>query len=454
MLRPSANSLAEVLDASRREERRRALRALLARPVLFDREIDSGNHRGTREAQFLEDAFVLVRRHADYLGHWIARYTGWTLIIRADSARLVKHPVNTEDATRMAVNPGSSGGPLSRSHYVLWCLMLTVMHEEGRQTTLKRLAEQSIRLAETMPELAKHGCEYNLKSASTRRAIVCVVRLAIRYGVLHRVGGEEEHFGQNDTVDCLYNIHPGLLTDLLSLPNTLLNDTGESPHEPDRILSDSESVIEAVDQTRFFERRLESLLDPLGREGEDSLRPRELEHRLIRRLIDDPVVYFDELNEREYQYFQSQRSRLFEVIESAIGLVPELRREGVAMLDPTGDLTDVKMPDSGTVGHATLLMAEFLSQQLTSNEEASDAGIPPDALSRETLLAHLSSLAETHQSNWRKGITELAQLKLLLDDCLGRLEMLRMIRFRRNGSVIALPAIHRFVADQVSIVTS
>lgn len=428
--------LHEILESTRHEERRRAMRALLSRPVLLDDAGNGNDRRSSREAVFVEDAFVLVRRHAGYLGDWFARHTGWTLIIRSDSARLIKRPVETTDASRAAIAPDSSSTPLSRSRYVMWCLLLTVLHEEGRQSTLRHIAEKAVRLASTMPEIREQGIEFDLKSSATRRGIVCVVRLAIRYGVLRRVGGDEDRFAHNAGVDCLYNINPALLTDLLSMP-------APTPHGP--------QPDEAFDD----------LLDPL----EDEIRPRQLEQRLIRRMIDDPVMYFEDLTEAEFQYFHSQRSRLFEVIETATGLVAELRREGVAMLDPIGDLTDVKMPDSGTVGHATLLIAEYLGrvsqprgencpdfQQSTRTPGEFRYGAT--AVSNETLLACLSDLATRHKSNWRKGITELAQLQRLLEDCLTRLEMLRMIRRTREGGIIARPAIHRFVADEPVVVRS
>jgi len=443
------------------------MRALLSRPVLLDDLGIDARGRGSREATFVEEAFVLVRRHAGYLGDWFARHTGWTLIVRSDSARLVKRPVETGDATRMAISPGSSRKPLTRDRYVMWCLLLTVLHEEGRQSTLRHLAEKTVSLAATMPEIRDQGIEYDLKTAVTRRALVCVIRMAITYGVLYRVGGHEDRFAQNASVDCLYNINPALLTDLLMLPTVKhsskqTNDGLKRPPEialPTSSARPSQKEGEADIQTVFDEESLERFLDPL----EDEIRPRQLEQRLIRRMLDDPVMYFEDLTEQEYQYFQAQRSRLFEVIETATGLIAELRAEGVAMLDPIGDLTDVQMPDSGTVGHATLLIAEYLSSAMNTDDvvdEASSQNVsdssprqrPNKTVSVETLLCHLSELAAEHQSHWRKGITELSQVQSLLDECLSRLEMLRMICRTRDGGIIARPAIARFVADEPVLV--
>lgn len=421
-------TFSDVLDASRHEEQRTALRSLLMRPVLFS-GVAAGDKPsvgdGPRRAKYVEESFVLVRRHQGYLTNWLARYTGWTLILRSGSARLVKRPVDIDDPTRGAIDSGSSGNPLSRARYVLWCLTLAVLHEEGRQTTLQRLAERVVRTSESMPELTDAGIEFDLKTAGTRRALVCIVRMLLSHGVVRRVEGDETRFAESATTDCLYDVDTGLLTDMLYTSATLAETEGEG----DRL-----------------EQRLERFFPELT---EQALRPRDLEHRLMRRLLDNPVMYFDELTEREFQYWQSQRSRLLQVIEEAVGVIAEVRAEGVALLDPMGELTDAKMPDSGTVGHASLLIAEFLAEQGKTQQDPASTPAPPASVSLETLTAQLADLACQHESHWRKNITDPAQIELLLDQVLGRLEMLRMVR-RQGRSIQPLPAIHRFTAGDLS----
>lgn len=434
--RPSlANPVAtfsEVLDATRHEEQRQALRALLMQPILFagpSPGARAANGAGSRAARLVEEHFVLVRRHQAYLTNWFARYTGWTLILRSSSARLVKRTMDVDDATRGAIDPGSSGGPLSRERYVLWCLSLAVLHQEGRQTTLQRLADGVVRLAESMPELNDAGCVFDLKTAKTRRAIVCVVRLLLGHGLVCRVEGDESQFGEVGSVDCLYDIDSGLLTDVLYLPRSL----------------------EAVrDDSRSGERSWLpfSLANSSGHaDSEVSPRPRELEHRLIGQLLDNPVLYFDELTEREFQYWQSQRARLLQVVEEATGLVAEIRAEGVALLDPIGDLTDVKMPDAGTIGHATLLISEFVAEQVRVGKQSPESNAEVAAVPMETLQARMAALAREHKSHWRKNVSEPGQAAVLLDEVLQRLEMLRLVRRSRAG-IVPLPAICRFAVDR------
>jgi len=91
------------------------------------------------------------------------------------------------------------------------------------------------------------------------------------------------------------------------------------------------------------------------------LRNRALRHRLTRRLLDDPVVYYEELAEDERGYLVGQRHAITRRIEDATGLVSEMRAEGIAMVDPDDELTDVRMPEQRTDGHVTLLVAEYLA---------------------------------------------------------------------------------------------
>ena len=72
----SARSQDSSLASQRLAERRRALRALLMRPLMTSADPDFG----------------AVRSHADELRPWLLRETGWVLHLERDSARLIKRP--------------------------------------------------------------------------------------------------------------------------------------------------------------------------------------------------------------------------------------------------------------------------------------------------------------------------------------------------------------------------
>ena len=163
-----------------------------------------------------------------------------------------------------------------------------------------------------------------------------MVRLLLNLGVLRRVAGDEEAFVKA-TGDALYDVERRVLAALLAA-------------------SRGPSTIEADG----FDERLDLLSDEIP-PTTDELRNQRIRHHLTRRLLDEPVLYYDELDEAERAYLTSQRTAITARISELTGLIAEVRAEGIAMVDPHDDLTDVRMPESGTDGHATLLLAEHLA---------------------------------------------------------------------------------------------
>ena len=160
-----------------------------------------------------------------------------------------------------------------------------------------------------------------------------------------------------------------------------------------------------------FEARLRELTAEPEPVTED-LRTRAIRHRLTRRLLDDPVVYYDELSEAELAYLTSQRSALTRRICELTGLVAEMRAEGIAMVDPHDDLTDVRMPEVGTDGHVTLLLAEYLAGRRTTGPAArrasctrSSAGWPraPGVLAAEHARAGRRGRARRARAGAARG---------------------------------------------------
>src|ERR1051326_6915655 len=82
---PLGNRLGEIA----REERQRAMRALLQNPLLTADGVNATE-------------FGLVRRHADELKEWLAHHANWTLHVTSEVARLRKVPPDSSDNTRAA----------------------------------------------------------------------------------------------------------------------------------------------------------------------------------------------------------------------------------------------------------------------------------------------------------------------------------------------------------------
>ncbi len=383
-----------MIAAEEQAQRRTALRALLAKPLLV--------------ADTDGEMLVLVRRHLTELREWLNRETGWRLVADSETARLFKTAPALSDASHPA--RGHNKEPFGHRRYVTLCLALSALARADAQTTLGSLADDVLTAA-AEPELAAVGFALTLDSRADRSDLVAVVRLLLGWGVLSRVAGDEDAYLSAGT-DVLYDVRRPVLGVLLS-----------GIRGP--------SVVTA----QTFEGRLAELTaEPVAES--DELRNQALRRRLTRRLLEDPVVYYDELLEDERAYLLSQRHAITRRIADATGLIPEMRAEGIAMVDPEDELTDVRMPEQRTDGHATLLVAEYLARR----EQAT----------LDELRAFVRQAAAKHKGYWRKGVTEPGAETELLAIALEKLTALRLVTVDGPG-VRSRPAIARFALDEPTI---
>ena len=182
--------------------------------------------------------------------------------------------------------------------------------------------------------MAATGLEFGLSSREERSDLVAVARLLLELGALSRVAGDEQTFV----------ITPAMCSTTSSTVTSSVLLTVRGP---------------SMMQSEEFEDRLAEVTAELPAASDDQ-RNRAMRFRLTRILLDEPVLYYDTLNESELAYLTRQRSAICGRINEFTGLVAEIRAEGIAMVDPFDDLTDVRMPEVGTDGHVTLLVAEWL----------------------------------------------------------------------------------------------
>ena len=386
-----------MIPGEERAQRRSALRALLARPLLVaDTESTDG------------ETLVLIRRHLPELREWLNRETGWRLEADSETARLFKTAPEHQDPSHPAL--GSSKEPFGRRRYVTLCLALSALARADAQITLGSLADDVLTAA-AEPELAATGFALTLANRSDRSDLVAVVRMLLGWGVLSRVAGDEDAYLSAGT-DVLYDVRRPVLGVLLS-----------GARGPSTVTAAS-----------FEDRLAELTAEPVA--DSDELRNQALRRRLTRRLLENPVVYYDELTEDEHAYLLSQRHAITRRIEEATGLLAELRAEGIAMVDPEDELTDVRMPEQRTDGHVTLLVAEYLTRR--------------DRATRDELHAFVRQAAARHQGFWRKGVTEPGAETELLATALDKLTALRLVTI--NGPhVHPRPAIARFALAEPTI---
>lgn len=392
-------SLGEVLDDRRAAEFHKAARALLKEPLLLARGPGA-------------DAYRLVRRYAAELRDWFDRNTGWSLRVDAESARLRKTPGILADATHPAREASRAGVPFTRRRYVLLCLALAALERGEAQIALGRLAEQVV-LDAADPQLAAAGVEFTLERREERLDLAAVVRLLLRYGVLRRVAGDEDAY-VSGAGDVLYDVERRVLAGLLA-----------ARHGPSLIDADG------------YEERLDALTAESALDS-DELRFRAIRQKLTRRLLDDPVLYYDELADEELVYLTRQRAFLTARVGELTGLMPEVRAEGIAMVDPHDDLTDVRMPEQGTHGHVTLLLAERL------------AGADGE-VSRGELERRVRELAAVHGAFWSKSAKQPGAEAELVEQAVAKLTALGLVR-RTPAGVAPLPALARYAVGETVVV--
>lgn len=370
-------------------ERRRALRALLAEPLLL--------------AERRPELFAAVVRHRAELSRWFSEHAGWTLAVEAAAghARLMKRPARP-DPSRPARAPGK--GAFDRRRYALLCLALAALDDGGVQTTLARLAEAVRELSLEDPALAPFDTDQHAE----RTAFVDALRLLCHWGVLTLRDGDAERFARSREGDALYDVRERLLGQLLAAPvPPALAGT------PERMCEEEGARTEEGERVR-------------ARFG------------VFRRLLDDPVVYLDELEPRARDWLEGGRAFLYERLERDVGLEVERRQEGLAAIDTAGELTDTAFPDGGsTVKHAALLLCEWLADRGRPSRGA-------EAVSRDELDARVAALREEYGASWSKEYDGGADgTRRLADDALALLEGFGLAA-RAGAGWLARPAAARF----------
>ena len=383
-------------------ERRRALRALLRRPLLTAAGNSAEEH-------------ALVRRHSVWLKQWLVKFPHWSLHLDKEVARLRKIPPDFLDETRPAVDR-SSGTAFSKRRYALLCLALAALERLDRQTTVGQIARTIMQLVAEDHDLQATGLLFDIGNYDQRRDLVYAIRFLMDVGLLRRLDGDEAQFlNRNESSDALYDINRSILAGLLNVSRSA----------------------SAVDMAGSPAERVAELIDAPAIPTEDA-RSQRIRSRIVRALLDDPILYFHDLNDEERIYLEQHRGYLLREIHEATGLIAEIRREGIAMVDDAGDLSDLKMPDDGPDGDLSLLLVQWLSE---SCKKYAGAEIPVSAVEE-----HVRSLIQIHGSRWRKEDLEPGAANRLTEEALLRLRGLRLIQ-RTDGGVIPLAACGRYAVN-------
>lgn len=396
-------TLKTILAATERDELRSARRALLAQPLIV------------QSAE--PEAFGLIARHRQALREWFSEQTGWKLVVDRDAgfARLHKVPVRITN-THGAHLDGKP--PFNKRRYVLLCLTLAVLEESAPQTTLARIAQELEILSSADENIERFDATVMIE----RRAFVDALRFLMELRILEmRDGDAETYVISRERGDALFDINDRLLGQLIAtpIPPALLAPEAQDPA---------------------------ALLVELYPETEDGQRQRA-RHRVVRRLLDEAVVYYDELEPRERDWLLHSLGFVETLLEEQVGLHSERHRDGIATIDPDGELTDARFPDGGSsVKHAALLLCEALAAR---GAEAARSGAIARVETAELLALMGRLIAEYgERCAWSVAYrSEAGGAELLLAEALALLERFNLVERAPDG-VRPLPAIARFRSSE------
>jgi uncharacterized protein (TIGR02678 family) len=393
-------------------ERRVALRALLRTPLL----------PATGETA---EQYILVRRHSEWLKQWFAKFPDWSLHIGGELARLRKVPAELLDDTRPAIDRGS-GATFTKQRYALLCLALAALEQLDRQTTLGQLAQRIMELIAVDRDLQTAGLFFDVTNYDQRRDFVHAVRFLADSGVLRKIDGDDRQFRDRDSEDALYDINRHFLAEML-----------QGKHSPSSIDMASEMASQRSGGNAIAERA--AMLNDDRLPASEEARRQWTRSRLVRRLLDDPVLYFQDLNDEERIYLDRHRGALLREICEATGLIAEVRREGIALVDDAGDLTDMKLPDQDTESHLNVLLVQWFAECFRTRRG--------EAISISEVEERVGNFIHEHRSERHNDLRETGTEKRISEDALQRIRALRLIQISPDG-VIPMPASSRYAAAE------
>jgi uncharacterized protein (TIGR02678 family) len=389
-------SLRELDD---REERTRALRALLAAPFV-----------GADEP-----AYALVRRHERELASTLQVTYGYQLEIGSTAARASGLPTPAGLRRPLRIRPASASGrkrapdewtALSDRACVLLLLTLVALERSGAQTAIAELAQELERAgADVEPPII-----VDFRQRSERMAFADALDLLCAWGVTEHTSGSHESYSRREQGEdeALFTVDRRRLALLLRDPAAALEAT-----------------------------TLEQLVDESGRysptpEGENRARA----ERLARRLTEDPALLLDDLDGEDRAYFLSQRARIEGAVTAATGYEVERRGEGSALIVDDRAFTDMPFPTNSTIKQVALLLCDALAH----------AG-PEGELSFEAVRDAVAGLLAKHRHHWDRNPDdpeEVAALTAAATDILLACDLAR--RSGPSGGLRPTPLAARFRA--------
>jgi uncharacterized protein (TIGR02678 family) len=359
-------------------ERRVAARLLLGHPL-----VTPDSH---------PEEFRLIRKYADELARTFGQFLGYRLVVEPGFARLLKAGLGRGGGRWLE---RGSGAPFTPRTYAYLALALSVLVTAPEQLLLSEIVSR------TRAAAAEAGIDLGEPNRITeRRALVAGLKQLLAWQVLAEDDGSVESYAGDGDAEALLTVDRELARRMVSGPIGRASSPGE--------------LIE-----------LDARSDG----------PR---HTVRRRLVETPVVYVDELTDDERDWLRRNQRREQRIFEDLFGLDAEIRAEGVALLDPQGELSDIDFPGTGTVPWAALLLLERLVGALVPDGRSA---VIPDGL----IDTVLGELVERHRRAWAAAYADSPEL--LRHAVIELLTRMRLIEPAEDGGRRLLAAAARYTAE-------
>jgi uncharacterized protein (TIGR02678 family) len=362
-------------DAAIADERRVAARRLLADSLV----LADGPHR---------DEFAAIRRHAEWLTTAFRQLLGYEVVVEARFARLLKAGPGPGAGRALTRSTGTPFGPRT---YVYLTLGLAALVTASEQVLLSQLVTD-IRgaAADARIELDDAGRQVE------RRTLAAALRQLVLWGVLVEIDGSLGNYVEREDAEALLSVDRDLARALIAGP-----------------------LAQARDAAHLI-----ALAHDPGHHG--------VRVAVRRRLVETPVVFRDELEPDEDDWLRKNQRREARTFEEFLALHAEIRAEGVALLDPADELSDIAFPGRGTVAQAALLLIERLVDRLRPDRPA--AGVPvPVALIDDTLAALVTQYGR--KAGWQRDLVENpVRFRDEVTDLLLRMRLLRVLRRSQDAA--------------------
>lgn len=383
-----------------------AIRVLLARPLL-----DGARH---------PDEFRLVVGCRTRLEEWFESSCGWRLVVDVQGgfARLFKR-TDAPDPTRPARRTRGALAPFDRRRYELLCLLCAELASHPL-TTIGLLAQAVAAITASYPT-----GRFDSTKKRERAAFVDALRLLTGWGIVTFSSGEIDAYIGSDQANAIVSANTSRLHHLLA--------STQAPSSIGTATTD-DAIAALTREPRYGDA-------PAGAADVDpAQRLRWVRHSVARSLLDDPVIYLEDLSDDQRAYLANPAGRRWlRDRTAAAGFALEERVEGVMTIDEDGRCCDVAFPAPGSnAKQVALLLIDELVEGAGGGRRLMERSMIELGAAVERILAANPRWAMTYRDDGGPG--------RLAAEAVDVLVQLRLVR-HTGERVRPRPALARYSAD-------